>query len=677
MRVFRRFSGIARNAPLAVMSFSLITLTTAVVYWQDFAVLANEALENDAMSHLFLIPVFVFYLIYRRRRMLKASILCHNSSTRAQYVHINEIFGLSLCLLALVLYWYGNYTFYTLEYHLVSLIAFVVGVILVLFNLKTLITLIPIISFLIFLIPIPSNLTFSAGALLGNFTAQTAHALLKTIGIPVTLSHEYGPPILTIDDSTTHYFEFAIDIPCSGIYSLIAFVAFAAFIAYIIKGSMLKKATLFSLGFMILSILNVFRISLIISIAYWFGEEIAMTIFHVFSGWILIFLGILLLLVIGERLLHLRIFAGSSHASSCTECSQNRMERKAFCLNCGTQLKSPHLKFANRFWIKTVCLLLISCLVMMSIQAPVFALAQGITITSSDPEMCVDAFPQIAEYQLKFLYRDQNFEKISHQDASLLYAYISLNVSDPTVYVLVQVAGSITNLHSWEVCLVTEQTSRGLAPLATVQDLRDVQLLQNPPITARYFTFQHPSNHTQVTLYWYQKALFRTGITIEPRYTRISLIILTRNANDYPQLGQKLLRVGQTIAAYWEPVKAQSLISLGIPTIQILLVLTTLFAIFLQATQYAKDWRRRKTNLRIFEKLASPKEKLLYQTIKELSQKTKEITAQKITSAFEKVVDKATKLDELIGMLNNLEKNGIVQTDIINIQDQPKLVWKT
>jgi len=170
--------------------------------------------------------------------------------------------------------------------------------------------------------------------------------------------------------------------------------------------------------------------------------------------------------------------------------------------------------------------------------------------------------------------------------------------------------------------------------------------------------------------------LFKTGITIEPKYTRISLIILTRNPNDSPQLEQKLLNIGQLIAAYWEPLKTQSLVSLGVPTMQILLGSTILFTIFLQTTQYTKEWRRKTTNLKIFEKLASPKEKLLYQSIKEQSQKTKETTTQNIASAFEKATGKAAKLNELIDMLNNLEKHGIIKADIINILDQPKLVWK-
>lgn len=628
------------------------------------------------MSHIILVPLLACFLIYRKKELAKASFALERLRAKTKTISLSEITGIAICLSAFLLYWYGSYTFYPLEYHIASLIIFLIGITLTLFNVKTLIALIFPILFLLFLIPPPSTVTFSAGAALGNFNSQASYALLKIVGLPVALSSEYGPPTIVVNTPSEGHLEFAVDLACSGIYSLVAFTMFATFLAYVVRGSIPKKIVLFPLGFTMLTILNILRISLIVFIAYQFGEAIAMAIFHLFSGWLLIFLGMLLLFLITERLLHLQIFVGKNKITSRPKCHDTLKSNETFCPHCGKFLKNHQARFPKKFWIKITALLLSSYLVTLTIQAPVFAFAEGLTITNLNPEASTEAFPQVTDYKLIFLYRDQNFEKVSRQDASLLYAYMSQNISNPTVYVLVGVASSITNLHSWEVCLVTWQTARGHQPLVNVLESRDIQIMQNPPITARYFVFQHPANYTQVTLYWYQKALFKTGLTIESKYTRISLIILTKNPNDYPKLEQKLLNMGQSIAAYWEPVKAQSLVSLGIPTMQILLGSTIIFAIIVQTTQYTREWRRKTTNLKIFEKLASPEEKLLFQTIKELSQETKETTTQNIGSAFAKAAGKPAKLNELIGMLNNLEKHGIINADILNILDQPRLVWK-
>jgi len=666
-----------KTISITFLPVALVVLAVLIVFWQDFSILGNETLTSESLSHIILVPFMITYLLYRKKKMMKASVLLEKYRVKKMLASTTELAGLALCFSAFFLYWYGSYTFYPIEYHVASLIIFLSGLTLVLFSVKTLKAIIFPILFLVFLIPPPSEITFTIGTLLGNFSAQSAYTVLKTLSLPVDLSSSYGPPTLVVK-SAERPIEFAIDIACSGIYSLMAFVMFAAFLVYIVRGSLLKKIALFPIGFLMLPFLNILRMLLIVFMASALGEEIAMTIFHVFSGWLLIFLGMLLLFIFAEKLLHLQIFRSKKEAEEdfCAKCKDTIQCNETFCSNCGRVQEKQRIKLPNRFWVKVISLLLVSYVITLSIQAPIFAFAQGLTITNSNPESNTDVFPQVQDYNLRFLYRDQNFEKISRQDASLLYAYISQNTSNPTIYVLVGVANSVTNLHSWEVCLVSHQQARGYAPLVTTLESLDVQIMQNPPITARYFVFQHPDNYTQVTLYWYQKALFKTGMTVESKYIRISLIILTKNLSNYSDFKQKLLDVGENIAAYWEPLKTQSLVSLGIPTIQVLLVSTVLFAVIIQTAQYTKELGRKATNLKIFERLASPDEKLLYQTIKDLSQTTKETTVQKITAAFEKVTCKVAEMNRLIEMLRNQEKVGVIRPDIVSVLDEPKLVWK-
>ena len=663
---------------LPVFSATLIMLAILIVYWQDLSILANEALQSEAVSHIILVPFLIFYLIYRKKELVKASLTSKKLGGKTKRVSFSDIVGAALCLTAFLLYWYGSYTFYALEYHIMSLPLFVIGVTLILFNLKTLKTLIFPILFLLFLIPPPSTITYTAGAITANFHTQASYTLLKACGLDIQLESSYGPPTIILNTTSESPISFAIDLPCSGIYSLIAFIMFAAFLSYIIRGSIIKKITLFLTGFLILQVLNIVRISSIVLIGDWLGEEIAMNVFHLVSGWVLIFIGILVLLLVAEKLWKIQIFASPSKSSLCPKCKKSLEKREEFCNSCGKFLKKSSIEISKRFWIKIAALLLGCYLVTLSLQAPVFALAQApeaLSIGSpSSQEASTEIFPEISGYQLQFLYRDFTYEKISHQDASLVYVYLPTNTSDPTVWIDVGVASSISHLHSWEVCFVTYQTAHGRLPLVTVLNSRDVQLLENPPIIARFFTFQKEANYIQVTLYWYERAVFKTRLTVEQKYVRISLLTFT--SGDHARLEEKLLTLGKCIAAYWEPKKGSALISLGIAFQQGLLVIAVGFVAVAETAHYTKKLREKKNNLRLFESFASPNEKLVFQTLKDLSKRTKITTTEAIASAIKKTTGNATKEYKLNHTLTRLEEYKIIQRDIENVKDEPILVWK-
>jgi exosortase len=656
-----------------ILSAVLITVVILVIYGRDLEILANEALQNEVLSHIIMIPFFVGFLVYLKRDMVKASLALEKYQRQTKAKYVDELIGVSLCLVAFLIYWYGSYTFYPLEYHLLSLPILIMGITLILFNLKTLIILIFPILFILFLIPPPTEIMYTAGGFLGNFNTQAAYTMLKTLDLPVTLSTAYGSPTIMLTTSTGQPASFTIDVPCSGIYTLIAFIMFATFLAFIALAPVYKKLTIFIIGFFVFEILNIFRITAIISAAYWLGEEIAMNIFHTAAGLILIFAGMLLTLFSSEKFLNIQIFLTTKEQLSCPKC---KLSQEAFCSNCGKFLNPLKKKISQKFWMKLFLLLLGCSIVALSINAPTFAIAQGPIEVTSSWENATNVFPEISNYQLKFLYRDINYERIARQDASLTYAYFPANFSNPVVYVLVGVASSISNLHSWEVCLITWQTGQGQYPLVSVLDSRDMQLLQDIPIIARYLVFKNPQNYTQVTLYWYEKATFKTGITVQQKYVRISLIILTQNSTSYQQFENVLLNFGQTIASYWEPLKIQSLISLGVPAQQLLLALSIAFVIITKTAQYSAEWRKRTNNLKIFNNYASPEDKLLLQTIQNLAKEKKAIRTNDINMAVKRKMEKSMKLDALLSRLNHLEEYGLIKKDVTHVKNTPMLVWK-
>ncbi len=679
LNVFRTAIANKKSSFPHVFSATLIGLVILIVYWQDLSILANEALQSEAAGHIILIPFFISYMIYRKKEFVKASLAFEKLKGKTKLVSFSDIVGAALCVCAFLLYWYGSFTFYALEYHLMSLPLFVLGAILILSNTKTLKTLVPPILFLLFLIPPPSTITYTTGATMANFHTQASYTLLKACGLDIQLESSYGPPTITLNAASESPISFAVDLPCSGIYSLIAFIMFATFLSYIIRGSIIKKLALFLTGFLILQVLNIVRMSSIVLIGYWMGEEIAMKIFHLLTGSILLFIGMFLLFLIAEKIWKMQIFAGPRKRSLCPKCNGSLEKNEEFCTSCGKFLKNSSTKISKRFLIKVAALLLGCYLMTLSLQVPVFALAQvpeTLAIQSpSSQEMSTEIFPEISGYQLQFMYRDFRYERISHQDASLVYEYLPTNISDPTVWVDVGIASSIINLHNWEVCLVAWQVAQGRQPLTTVLNSRDIQLLENPPIIARFFTFQKQANYVQVTLYWYERAVFKAGLTFEQKYVRINLLTFASSSGDYARLEEKLLTFGKSIAAYWEPKKTASLTSLRIVFQQGLLAMAIGFAAATEAAHRIREWNKKRNNLKIFEKFAPPSIKLLFKTIENVNKET-EATTEAIAHALEQTTGKCPESGELIHMLNHLQENGIVEKDMANVEGNPQLVWK-
>ena len=675
-----------------ILSAALIVLLVLIVYRQDLEILVNEALQSEALSHVLLIPFFTSILLYLKKDMLKASFALEKLRKKTKTQYLDEVIGTALCLIAFLLYWYGSHTFYALEYHLFSIPIFIMGITLVLFNLKTLIVLIFPILFLLFLIPPPTQYMYEIGGVMGNFNTQASYTLLKTLGLPVTLSSSFGSPTIELNTSSGQPLPFTIDLACSGIYTFIAFAMFAAFLALVASAPVSKKIGVFILGFFTFEILNIIRITTIVSVGYWFGEEVAMLIFHTVAGLLLVFIGMLLILLIAEKIMKIQVFPTSQEQPPCRKCKPSLKNFESFCSNCGNFLNSLRTKISQKFWVKLLLLLLGCSIVTLSINAPTFAIAQGTVEVTSGWQNAANVFPSNIidgqdNYTLSFRYRDTKYEKIAHQDASLRYAYFPVNRSSATVYVDLGVASSISNLHSWEVCLVAWQTAQGQRPLISVLDSRDIELLPDVPLTARYFVFRDengiyvPKNYTQVTLYWYERATFNMGITVEQKYVRLSLIIYARNATNYQQFEDELLTFGQVIASYWEPLKIQSLISLGVPAQQLLLVLSVAFVAFTKTAEHSNEWRKKTNNQKIFNNFASANDKLVLQTVLDLAKENKAkenkvIETREITTAIKRKKKKSLNFAKLLNTLDNLEEYGFIKKDVAAVKNRPRLVWK-
>jgi len=629
------------------------------------------------MSHILAIPFLLSYLLYRKRKMLKAVIPFETSALRRKTIFTHELFGITLCLLAFLLYWHGSYTFHPLEYHMASLPLFVAGCALIMFNAQTLKILAFPIAFLFFLVPPPLEMIYIAGTTLSTFSSQAVYTILKAIGLPVNQTTRYGTPAIALENSEGSPLTFAIDIACAGIYSLMGFTIFAIFVTYIARGAQWKKATMFLTGFPLIYALNITRIVIIVLIGCQYGMETAMEAFHLLGGCVLIFLGTLLFLFLSKKIWKIRVF---TKTAQCPKCSQSLEEKQNFCTACGRLLKYMNIKVSRRDLWKITAILISASLIML-LEVPVFALTEGpaevIIQTPGQEKASTQILPDIPGYTLQFIERYKGFEEIAKQEASLTYAYVPTKGSKTTIWVIIEIASSRTSLHPWEVCLITWPQTQGYQPRVTQLDLRDIQLLQNPPIIGRYFAFQDTkSNLTQVILYWYENAIFNTGSGLKKEYVKISVIAYADNPEDVSKIEEQLLPFGKAIASYWQPIKAWSRIALAVAQNGNTLIAVTVALLgIVIGNQVIKNQKEKKSNLKVYNKLAL-EAKLVPRAVYEAAKRGK-ATCDAIASVYQKLAQNFIESSLLLEKLDQAEEAGLIKREVISQDDEPVLVWKS
>jgi exosortase len=666
---------IASNAALT-LKVATLSIAILLLYFQDLSIVFNDALHNEQTFHILAIPILFVYLLYRKRKMVNASTTQKNPNTVAGTRQIPTLVGSLLSATAVILYWYGSYTFTPLEYHMLTLPFFTAGLVLILFNVQTLKQLLFPIAFLIFIAPPPVEILYSVGSTLSVLSSEASNALVNLFGIPTSISNAYGNPILTITRPDQSVMNFTVDIACSGIYSLIGFVIFAVFIAYITRSKIQNKLAILIMGIPLIIALNMIRITTILAIGYHFGEDLALQVFHTVGATALMFLGTLLLLGITEKLI--KKPKPQQPCPNCNPKPPNTTDES--CPNCGKLLRILKVKLRRSDLAKIATIAIIVGLLLL-IQTPVFALTEGpaqvIIQTPSGEQGNTEILPQIPSYSLQYVYRDKNFEKISGQDESLLYAYTPTNNTKPTVWVGIEIAPTIGPLHRWEGCLITWPLSQGNQPEVTKIDLRDVQTLANPPITARYFAFQYQStNQTQLVLYWYETSTFMVNGTSQQKHVKISLITYPKTPEQVPEAETQLLPFATAINNYWQPIQtwtqialvlSQNGLTLSVGTAALLVVI-----LFYQAFQNRQDWL---SMLRLYGKLPE-QDKLLIKAVQQATKLGTPTTAN-IANQMQELTKTPASTSLMAERLQEAANAGLIKKTIANNADEPTITWKS
>jgi exosortase len=666
------------NATLALgLKPAILTIAIIAFYLQDLTLVFSDALTNEATSYILIIPVILTYLIYRKRKMLAATITDTTAENQPEHTRYYSLLsGILLCIIAIMVYWTGSYTFTPLEYHLFTLPIFTAGLTLILFNPQTLRQALFPIIFLIFLTPPPNEIFYTLGSALSIYSSEASTALTRLIGIPATLTSQYGTPTILITRPDLSSMNFTVDVACSGIYSLTGFLVFTTFIAYIARDKPWKKTTLFALGFPLIYLLNIIRITTIIAIGYNIGEQTALDVFHLLGGWVLIFIGTLLLLAISEKILKINLFT-NKHKNTCPDCiSPNTTNTtRNYCANCGMITKHKPLRFNLRDSAKMIAILSVMILLLW-IQIPVFATTHSpapVLIQTPNGEIGNPLlFPNITGYELSFWSRDTGFERISKQDYSLMFLYTPTDENKTMVWIGLEIAPTTSSLHRWEICLVSWPET----PRYAQRDLRDTQILDNPPVMARYFAFQDlQSSQTQLVLYWYETSIFTINDTAQQKQVEISLITFPETPEKVSNMEDEILPIAEAIANYWQPIKTWSLVSMTISQNGLNLALgTTAFLIVTVVTYFFQRKRQQKTRMDAYRKLAT-RDQQLVETVRKIQQTTPS-TVERIRDIYQETAKTELTTEQLEQKLNELGKIGLVKNTISNNQDEPTRIWK-
>ena len=674
---------LGRNSRLLlILKISTLAICTLIIFHQDLIIVINDALKNETTSHILAIPFLFAYLIYRKRRVLRATVPLENIDQPKRVRRLPAIAGALLAATTILLYWHGSHTFTPLEYHMLALPIFVSGLTLILFNMQTMRELAFPIIFLTFLTPPPSEILYMVGSTLSTISSEASAALAKTLGIPSAIISEYENPTIIITRPDGSKLSFTVDIACSGIHSLIGFLIFATFIAYIIRDKAWKKIATAIIGLPLMYLLNIIRITTILTIGYHFGDELAMQIFHLLGGWTLIFLGTLMLLATSDKAFKTKIFINT--AEKCQQCSGGAAPpNQAFCQKCGRIIKPEKIKVKGAE-IAKIAAIIICIASLTSIQTPVFAITHGppivIVDAPSGQQNLMGILPQIADYNLVYLYRDREFERKAKQDMSLVYLYAprknSSNPRDP-VKVAVEIASTRSSLHRWEVCLITWPISKGYRPKAEQIELKDVELTQNPPIIGRYFVFNYtPTGTVQAVLYWYETATFKTNSTVEQKNVKISLIAYPENVEDLPNIESQLLNIARTIVNYWQPIKTWSQISILISQNSLNLIASMLITLTaLAALQVTEKRREKRANAAAYSKLSKMNRRIVEAVMK--AEKESTPTSSSIAEAYREITGETIDENLLLERLSEIEKTEVIKSVIANRDDEPIIVWKT
>jgi len=686
-----------------------IIIGSAICFYSyDLSIVFSNAMKfttGNITNYVVTIPFLSAFIIYRKRAMLKIVASKASSGIDARTVRLDDAAGVTLCFLALIIYFAGSGTLYTLEYHILTLPMFLAGGTLLLFDFATLRHVSVAILLTLYIQPPPGQLVSELAADLSWTSAVIVEAFLGSLGVPISLDSSLGAPALMLAPNSQDRIPFFVGEPSSGVFSTIGLSLFAVFVAYIIRGKMWKRTALFLTGFPIFYLLNTLRIAIVISLWYIWGQQVSEA-YHLISGSLMVALGTIVILIIGEKVFRLKIGKKEIRAAKCNICEKCSKIPEPFCFVCGRLVSNLKQSFDMKTVERVAVLmfiLLLGVAVNIENNSPNGANSTRLSdldiSTIKGPETIGYFFPVIDGWNQKFAYRDQKIESILNQDAALAYLYttnsdrIKLNdgttmlvdVENPiSLYTSVQIS---TGHHVWEDSLVIHPSRIG-RPGATILESGNIDISDNKQ--GRFLMFKRVgSETTEAVFYWFERVPLKFGHQFESRNVLISIWANTdalatkgiiQSPDDSDTIKKLYLSISGPIGNYWTRQSATLNSSELLYKFFSRNIFALLILVILPLAAYSIFYFRKKsllstTRFKVYQQLHE-KDRSFIDSLLLTLKKSRYLFGDSIANKYQQISGHHLSDDQLLQALNVARNSGLVSEVLISVKDQPHLAWK-
>ena len=252
-------------------------------YHQTLEWMYNRYVDPDSYySQGFLIPFVSAYLVWGKRHELR------KENAKVCPLGLLLVVAALLTHIAATVFYVFSLSGFSILMLLLGISVFLLGIAL------TRIILFPL-AFLIFMFPVPTYLIEQISFPMKMLVAKTGVAMVELLGIPVYRSGLY----ITIPAG-----QLLVANPCSGLWSLIAFLALGTLLAHMTQLSLWRKGLLILLTIPVALVSNMARVPMLILISHFWGLQAAAphTAIHTATGVFMFILGLFLLLGTAELL---------------------------------------------------------------------------------------------------------------------------------------------------------------------------------------------------------------------------------------------------------------------------------------------------------------------------------------------------------------------------------------